>query len=149
MWVMDILYSMSGLWVYESPDSSVDSLGSLEDGKFHMRSTTYSFYFCYIELINSYLKIYSYITYLMAIPISILRAVSIFNPISCTSVKFTIIYITWHNFIPYSILFTWVNFRLVLSTLAYMFKYRLFPLLLQQHIRALLFYVFVLGTQWY
>ena len=42
----------------------------------------------------------------------------------------------------------YVNFRLGFPTLAYMFRCRLFLLLIEQHIRVLYFLFVVLGTQW-
>ena len=54
---------------------------------------------------------------------------------------------TWRDYTLYSIVFTYVNLRSGLSTLAYIFRCRLFPLLLEQHIRFLDFNVFVLGNQ--
>ena len=74
-------------------------------------------------------------------------AVNIFNTFSHTSIQFTIVLMNWHNFTSYFIVSTYVNFRLVLSTLAYIFRCRLFPLSLKHHKRVLYLYFVVLGTQ--
>ena len=91
MWVMDIWCAIYGIWVCESPASSVDSYREVRvEAKLHIISTPYYVYLCYIEHIASYLKYYSCVTYLLAIWTSLLWAVNIFNIFSHTYVKFTI-----------------------------------------------------------
>ena len=80
--------------------------GTLEDAEFHIHSTLYSFQLHYIELIESSLNFYIFVTYLLAIPTFLLLVVNIFDPLSRTYVQFTIVNMTWHDFTSYSILFT-------------------------------------------
>ena len=71
-----------------------------------------------------------------------------FQYFSHSSVQFSIVVMTWHDFTSYSIVFINVNFRSGFPTLAYIFRCIFFPLLIKQHIRMLIFWIFLLGTQW-
>ena len=84
----------------------------------------------------------------MAVSISILWAVKIFNIFSRTSVKLSMVVITWYGFTSYSILFTYVNLRSGFPILAYMCRedYFCYWLNITQGFEYL--NVVVLGTQW-
>ena len=105
-----------------------------------------------IELVTSYLKLYSFVKQLLAIPTSLLLEVNILNPFSCTFVQYTIVVKTDHNFTSYFMEFNQINFCLGISTLSYIFRCRIFTLWLKLHIRVLKYFnIVLLGTQgtWY
>ena len=114
---MDILCAINGICVRASSDAILWNWNNIKD---NLWSKAYGpcFHFNYpkkphIELIGYYLKYCSCVTYPLTVSLSLLWAVNISNIFSCTSQQFTILSMTWNDFTPYSILFTYVDFRLV------------------------------------
>ena len=93
-----------------------------------------------------YLKEFNQVTYLSDIPTSLLRAVDIFNPFNCISVKFTIVVLTWHDFKLYAIILPMSFYTHIFRPGNTCFRCKIFPLLTMQNIRdayilMLLYYI--------
>ena len=140
---MDVLCSVSDIWFRASSDSilciQIRFKVILIINHIKLDSSLTSLKLHYIELIAYYLKYCRCVTYLLTVSTSILWEVKIFNPFSNTHILFTLVVMNWHDFISYSIVFTYVNFCLGFPTLAYMFRCRLFTLLLEHNIMVLIF----------